>query len=51
MLSYAFSFWISLVYNELNLNIDFHGLLYFDMEWKKEKNLLSNIPQPHDKYS
>ena len=37
MLSYAFSFWISLVYNELNLNIDFHGLLYFDMEWKKEK--------------
>ena len=51
MLFYAFSSWRLLVYNELNLNIDFHGVLYFDMKWKEEKNLLSNIPQPHDKYS
>ena len=32
MLFYAFSSWRLLVYNELNLNIDFHGVLYFDME-------------------
>ena len=37
--------------DELNFNIGFYGARYFDWHEKKGKNLLSNIPQPHDKYS